>query len=66
MEKKEQKLKDLLEQLQKAGIDVKDISGNKNIADLKESSNITKETLDKLASSNPAAFEAWVAWTKSF
>ena len=66
MDNKEQKLKDLLEQLQQAGIDVKDITGKGDIANLSDASNISKEALEKLTSKDPAAWEAWVAWTKRF
>jgi len=66
MENQEQKLKDLLLQLQEAGIDVKEITGKGSLDELAKSSQISKHVLDKLTSTEPAAFEAWVAWTKSF
>lgn len=66
MRKDSKKLGELLKQLEEAGYDVKDAKGDLNIENLKKSSNISKETLDKISNESSADFAAWVSWTKSF
>ncbi|MCK0133673.1 hypothetical protein [Arenibacter sp. S6351L] len=66
MRKDSKKLGELLKQLEDAGYDVKDAKGDSNIENLKQSSNISRETLDKISNETSANFAAWVSWSKSF
>lgn len=66
MRKDSKKLGELLKQLEDAGYDIKDAKGDSNIENLKQSSNISRETLDKISNETSANFAAWVSWSKSF
>lgn len=57
MAEKSDQIADLLEQLKKAGADVK--SGTES------GPSVTTKTLDDLRGASPQEFEAWVSWTKS-
>lgn len=66
MNKDSKKLGELLKQLEDAGYNVKDVAKEADIESLKQSSNISRETLDKISDETSANFGAWVSWTKSF
>lgn len=66
MEKNSQKLGELLKQLEDSGYSVKESGNDSSLELLKQSSNISKDTLEKLSNNTKADFGAWVSWSKSF
>lgn len=66
MEKNSEKLAELLKQLEDSGYNVKEPGSDISLESLKQSSNISKDTLEKLSNNTKADFGAWVAWSKSF